>query len=189
MRLLTASLAAAVIVLGASHVTAGDKGTAVTLDGLKSTTPANWKAQEPDPKLGKFRIYQFAMPKAGSDKEDAELIIFHFGAGGGGSDSDNIKRWKGMFAPPAGKDIDDVTKVTKFKVGEVPVTYVEISGTYLYKFPPFAPNAKLTPKEDFRFIGAIFDSEKGPYFMRVTGPARTVEANKKGFDEWIKAFK
>ena len=52
------------------------------------------------------------------------------------------------------------------------MTYVQIAGTYLYKFPPFAPNAKLTPKDNYKFIGVVFDSKNGPYFMRLTGPAR-----------------
>ena len=141
------------------------------IDGLKSVAPAGWKPQEPDPKLGKFRILQFALPKADGDKEDGELVVFFFGPGGGGGNAENIKRWKGMFAAPPGKMIDDVTKVDSFKVGDVDITYVEISGTYLTKFPPFAPNAKVVPKENFRFIGVIFDSKNGPYFLRLTGPA------------------
>jgi hypothetical protein len=188
MQGITLSLIIVAFATSVSQAHAGDKGTSVELGGLKSVTPASWKAKEISPKLGKFRIYQFALPKADGDKEDAELAVFFFSGGGGGNDA-NIKRWKAMMAAPPGKSIDDVTKISDVKVGDVKVTYVDISGTYLYKFPPFDPNAKVMPKENFRFIGIIFDNEKGPYFMRVTGPARTVEANKKGFDEWIKAFK
>ncbi len=82
-----------------------------------------------------------------------------------------------------------MTKVEKFKVGDVPVVSVDIQGTYLYKFPPFAPNAKTIPKENYRFLRAIFETTNGPYYIRLTGPARTVAANKKGFDEWLKGFK
>ncbi len=189
MRSFACTLTALALAIVASPAPAGDKGTTIDLDGLKSTTPATWKRQELDPKVvGNFRKFQFALPKADGDKEDAELLILHLG-GGGGNNSANIKRWKDGFAAPPGKEIDDVTKVSEFKVGEVPVTYVEIGGTYLYKFPPFAANAKVTPKDNFRFIGVIFDSKGGPYYIRVTGPARTVEANKKGFDEWLKGFK
>src|SRR5262249_47532801 len=138
--------------------------------------------------VGNFRKYQFAVPKADGDKEDAELLILHLG-GSGGDNEANIKRWKMTFAPPPGKNIDDVSKVENFKVGDVPVTYVDISGTYLYKVPPFAPNAKTIAKENYRFLGAIFDSKDGPYYIRMTGPARTVEASKKGFEEWLKGFK
>ena len=47
---------------------AGDKGTAVTLGALKSTTPADWKNQPP---AGNLRMYQFAVG-------DAELLVFFF---------------------------------------------------------------------------------------------------------------
>jgi len=162
------------------------KGTEVTLDGLKSRTPAGWKMQAPSNKL---RAYQFLVPRADGDKEDAELVIFYFGAGSGGTAEDNIKRWKGMFQPPEGKKIDDVSKVEKFKVGDVPVTSLDVHGTYLYKFPPFDPNAKVQKKPDFRRLGVIFESKNGPYFITLTGPAKTMAQHEKGFVEWIKGFK
>jgi hypothetical protein len=189
MRNIALAVAAIIAASWAGPAAAGDKGKVVELDGLKSTAPAAWKQMEPDPKLGRFRVNQFAIPKSEGDKEDAELVIFFFGKGSGGGTADNVKRWKGMFAAPAGKTIDDLTKIEMFKVGDVDITYVTISGTYLTKFPPFAPNAKVIPKENYRFIGVIFDSKDGPYFMRVTGAARTVDANKEGFDKWLKGFK
>ena len=158
----------------------------VTLDGLKSEAPASWKVQEPS---NKFRAYQFALPKAAGDKDDGELVVFYFGAGGGGSPTDNLKRWKGMFEPPEGKSIDDVSKMEKFKVGNVEVTYLDVSGTFLYKFPPFDPNAKVQRKGNSRQLGVVFASENGPYFITLKGPAKTVEEHKKSFDGWLKAFK
>jgi hypothetical protein len=189
MRNFATAVAALAFASWVGQTPAGDKPISVEIDGLKSTAPAGWKSQEPDPKLGKIRILQFALPKAEGDKEDGELVVFFFGAGSGGGNAENIKRWKGMFAAPPGKMIDDVTKVDSFKVGDVDITYVEISGTYLTKFPPFAPNAKVVPKENFRFIGVIFDSKNGPYFLRLTGPARTIDQNKVAFDKWLKGFK
>ena len=75
------------------------------------------------------------------------------------------------------------------KVGDVPVTYLDVRGTFLSKFPPFAPNAKVTRKADYRRLGVVFESADGPYFITVTGPARTVEQHKADFDRWLKAFK
>jgi hypothetical protein len=181
MRYLLSALA---LVVAATAAQAGD-GT-VTLDGLKSEAPASWKMQEPS---NKFRAYQFAVPKAKGDAEDAELLIFYFGAGSGGSVNDNLKRWKDTFDPPEGKSIDDVAKVEKLKVGDVSVTYLDVRGTFKSKFPPFDPNAKVTRKENYRRLGVIFASENGPYFITLTGPGRTVEAAKKDFDNWLKAFK
>jgi hypothetical protein len=162
-------------------------GEVVELGALKSKTPANWKRQNPSNKL---RMAQFVVPKVAGDKEDAELVVFFFGKGGGGSNDDNIKRWKGQFLPPDGKTMDEATKVEKFKVGTAAdVVYVDMHGTYKYKFPPFDPNAKEQRKESFRRIGVIFDSDDGPFFITLTGPAQTIEKSKGAFDEWIKNFK
>src|SRR5262245_52234925 len=162
------------------------EGTLVKLDDLQSRTPAEWKAQK---RGNKMRAFQFVLPKAKADKQDAELVIFYFGPGGGGSATDNVKRWKGMFVPPEGKSIDDVAKVTEMKVGKVPLTYLDVRRTYLYKERPFDPNAKVEKRPEHRLLGVVVESENGPYFIRLVGPAKTVEQHKKGFDDWLKAFK
>jgi len=164
-------------------------GEDVTLDGLKSKAPASWQKEKIPAKLGKLRIAQFRLPKADRDPEDAELVIFFFGRGSGGGAEDNIKRWQGMFDPPKGKSIEDVSKVEKMKVGKVPVVVVDVHGTFKSRFPPNDPNAKVTRKENFRQINVIFDSENGPYFFRLTGPAATVERHQKEFADWLKNFK
>jgi hypothetical protein len=162
------------------------KGTVVTLDGLKSRTPAEWAVEEP---TSRMRVNQFRLEPIGDDKDKAEVIIFFFGTGQGGSGEANIERWKKMFLPPERKKIDDVTKVEKMKVSNVPVTFVDINGTYLSKTPPFDPNAQVTPFPNYRMIGVVFESDKGPYFIRLIGPANTVAYYKQGFDDWLKGFK
>jgi hypothetical protein len=172
------------LVLAVSAPAAG-QGEVVDLDGLKSTAPTAWKKEEPNEQARAMRRYQFRIPKEAGDPEDAEVIIFFFGTGGGGDEDSNIKRWQGMFKPPAGEK----SKVEKFKVGNVDVTALDVQGAYLSRFPPFAPNAKVTEKADFRMVGVIFASPKGPYFMRFIGPAKTVEKHKADFDAWLKNFK
>jgi hypothetical protein len=177
-RSLVLALTFATLIL--SHeASAGGKGTVVTLGELKSTTPAEWKNQPP---ANKFRAYQFAVG-------DSELVIFYFGEGGGGNPNDNIQRWKGQFVPPEGKSIDEAAKVEKLKVGKADLTYLDIHGTFLYKNPPFDPNAKTERKANYRRFGVYFAVEGGPYFITLTGPAKTLEQNKKGFDDWLKNFK
>jgi hypothetical protein len=168
-------------------IQAGDgKGTEVTLDKLKSTTPPNWKAVTPS---NKFRAYQFSVPKVQGDDKDAEVAVFFFGPGGGGSAEDNIKRWKGMFRPPEGKTIEQASKVGVMTVGKAELTYLDVQGTYVFKNPPFDPKAKEERYRDYRMLGVYFACDNGPYFIRLTGPAKTVEQSRKGFDEWLKNFK
>ncbi len=163
-----------------------EKGTLVSIDGLQSKTPEDWIEEQP---TNRMRFKQFRLPAAKDDKEPAELIIFFFGTGAGGSVQDNLKRWKDMFKPPEGKKIDDVAKVETLKVSDVDVTYLDVHGTYLFKSPPFDPNAETVPRPNYRLLGVVFESKKGPYFIRLVGPSATVEQHKKGFDAWLKAFK
>jgi hypothetical protein len=170
---------------GAAEVP-GDKGKVVDLGGLKSTAPADWQEEKPSSNL---RTAQFRLAKADGDPADAELVIFYFGKDSGGSVDANLDRWKKKFAPPEGKKIDDVAKVDKFKVGGVPVTYLDVSGTYLYSDPKTGPGGKVERRPDHRMFGVIVETGNGPYFITLIGPAKTVERHKKGFDEWVKNFK
>lgn len=153
----------------------------VELDGMKSKAPAAWKQQKTTTAM---RKYSFKIDKAAGEPEDAEVVVFFFGKSQGGGVDENLKRWKGMFKDPAG----DKAKSDKFKVGNVQVTTLDISGTFLFK-PPADPNAKAVEKPDFRALHAIFASPNGPFFINLRGPAKTVEGQKKAFDEWVKAFK
>ncbi len=162
------------------------KGAVVELDGLKSAVPADWKQENTNSQM---RAFQFRIPHVAGDKNDAELVIFYFGQGGGGSVEDNIKRWKGLFTPAEGKTADNSAKTEKLKVGDVPVTYLDVQGTYLFKTRPFDPNDKGEKRPDYRMFGVVFESANGPYFIRFVGPAKTVGENKKGFDDWLKSFK
>jgi hypothetical protein len=185
-----------IMLLGATALIAGPAGSVARADGvvvqfgdLKSKSPADWKEEEvPENAQRLGRIHQFKLPKKGDDKDDAELLVFYF-KGGGGDVKANIDRWKGMFDPPEGKKIDDVAKTTETKVGDSPVTYFEVEGTYKFKKAPFDPKAEVTLKPNYKMVNIIFDCPKGPYYVRMVGPAKTIDAYKKGFDEWVKAFK
>lgn len=161
---------------------AEDKGTVVEFDSLKSRAPATWKEETP----GKGRYKQFRLPKTGEDKAEAELIIFR---GIGGSAKANIDRWKGQFVPPEGKKIDDGPKVTERKISGSTATYLDVSGTYLFKARPFDPNEKAEKRLGYRMLAVHFEGPKDVYHVKLVGPAKTVEHYKKGFDEWLGAFK
>src|SRR5262249_1730865 len=138
---------------------------------LQSQAPGEWAEERA---TGPNRVNQFRLEPIGDDKDKAEIIVTYFGSRGAGPEEANIKRWKGMILPTEGKSIDDVAKVENLKVGKLKVVYVDVNGTYQSRFPPFDPNAKITPYPNYRMIGVIFETEKGPYYMRFVGPANTV---------------
>jgi hypothetical protein len=160
------------------------KGTGVKIDGLTSVTPADWKEEKPSGKFKKMRYKQFRLPRVEGDKQDALMVINYFGKNSGGSVTENLKRWKGLFVIPRGKKPSDVFDVDELKVGKVKVTTVEGHGTY--KSPPFEGGKKIP---NYRMIKVYFASPNGPYFFTLIGPDKTVAKHRKGFLNWIKGFK
>jgi hypothetical protein len=175
----------AVLVLGTARAE-DKKGVLVDLGGLSSHAPADWKEEQP---TGQFRSQQFRLPKHKEDKQDSVLAVFYFGENGAGSSEENIKRKKNAFIPPEGKKIDEATKIDKFRVGNAGVIYVDIQGTYKDKKGPFVPDSEAVLRADYRMLYVIFESPKGPYYLQIVGPAKSIEQSKKGFDNWLKAFK
>ena len=89
------------------------KGTVITIDGLKSVTPAEWKEEAPS---NKMRYTQFVLPKAEGDPKDGEIVIFK---GLGGSGKANIDRWKEQFSTNDGGKLGEKDfKITEIKVAD-----------------------------------------------------------------------
>jgi len=165
-----------------SEAVVADKGTTVEWAGLKSTTPGDWKEETPSSKL---RQGQFKLAKAEGDKDDAEVAIF-FSPGGGGIEA-NLKRQTAAFQPAEGKEkVGD--KQEKIKVGGNAGVYQEVTGTFIKK--PFPMAEKGTPMPGWKQVYVIFETKDGAVAsLWLRGPEKTVEKHKKGFDEWVKAFK
>jgi hypothetical protein len=177
MKFLIATTACAV--LGAASF-AGD----VEIAGMKSKTPDAWKEE---PTVGDMRLAQFKLPKADGDPEDAQVIIYKL-SGGSGTPEQNLQRQRAKFKPVEGKDKVE-EKLDKIKVGTIEAPYQDLTGTFLSKFPPNAPTAKVTEKANYRQLYVILITEKGDFYPTLIGPAKTVEKHKKDFEEFLKNFK
>src|SRR5262249_48741518 len=123
------------------------------------------------------------------DGVDAEVVVFYFGPGGAGDNQANIDRQLAKFAPAPGKAVKDSAKVTELQGGGKTATVGDITGTDKFKAQPFNPNAKEELRPDYRLVYVILPTPKGPHYVQLVGPARTVEKHKAGFDEWVKNFK
>jgi len=173
---------AANLLVAVSPTRAADKGTVVDFDGLKSTAPETWGEEKP----GQMRYVQFKIPAPDKDTKDGQLVVFK---GLGGSAKDNIARWQGMFLPPEGKKVEDIAKVTEFKMAGRDATRLDIAGIYKFKAAPFDPNSKEEKLPDYKMIAIQFDGPKNIYHIRFVGPAKTIDKNKEAFETWIKGFK
>jgi hypothetical protein len=153
-------------------------GMVTEFGGLKSTTPASWKEA---PVSSPMRIKQFTV-------DDAELVVFFFGQGQGGDTQANLDRWKKQFEPPAGKTLDQVSTVSTVKLAKGQATVLDVRGTYQFKASPMAPGP-AEPRPNHRMLAAVLETPKGNYYLKLVGPEKTIEKNKKGFDGWLKGFK
>jgi hypothetical protein len=153
------------------------QGGALTFDA-----PATWTSR---PAASTMRVAEFVVPKAGGDREDGEVIVYFFG-GSGGSVEANVQRWIGQFQQPSGKAATAASRTT-FDVGNLKVTTVDVSGTYVAEMRPGA--AERHNKPNFRMRAAVVETPRGPYFVKFTGPANTVAKASATFDEFLKSLR
>ncbi|MDY7230064.1 hypothetical protein [Hyalangium rubrum] len=149
--------------------------------GLSWIAPAEWKVGEERP----MRIVTYNIPATKGDTEGAELAVFHFGKGQGGAVDANVKRWVSQFQRPDGTSAEKDAKTKQEKIAGLPVTTVEVKGTYSGG-PMMGP---ATPKPGSRLLGAIVEGPEGAVFFKLTGPEKTVTAAEKPFRKLLESMK
>jgi hypothetical protein len=152
------------LVLGAPYDQAGT---------LTFTKPAAWKDRPP---ASSMRVAEFIVPKASGDSEDAEVIIYYFG-GGGGSVEANLQRWTSQF-----QSTKDPIRTTA-TVNGLKLTSLDVSGTYVAEMRP--GSAEHYNKPGYRMRATVVETPKGPYFIKLTGPAKTVDSAGTAFDQFL----
>jgi len=135
--------------------------------------PPRWARRPP---ANGMRAAEYRVP--GTDGAgDAECTVITFGSQGGSLEA-NVTRWVQQFGPIAGPP----TRTVHLVQG-VPVTRVELAGTYHPMAMPGAGDAVAQPSS--RLIGAIVQLPSGEWFFKMTGPDTTVKAAAPEFDAMI----
>jgi len=130
-----------------------------------------WQASkewESVPNPNAMRIATYRVP-ASHGGEPAELSITR----AGGSNEANIQRWLGQFG-----GADQEKRSTK-NVGGLPVTVIEVTGTYLGSG---MTDTSGTKRPNVTLVAAIVETPGSPYFFKLLGPAATVREARRGFD-------
>jgi hypothetical protein len=123
-----------------------------------------------------MRLVQFRVP-GGGGAEEAELVVFYFGQGEGGSAEANIARWQSQFSG-AGDKAPVPPVVQKLTVKGMSVTIAEFSGTYARSLGMGPPSA---PKPDQILLAAIVETPRGNVTFQLHGARATVAANRTAF--------
>jgi hypothetical protein len=166
----------------AAHESTG--GSEKSLGSLRISVPAGWVEQAPSSSMRKA---QFLLPKAEGDGADAELVVFYFGPGQGGSVEANIDRWVGQFGQPDGASSRDKAKTTKSETSGMAVTFVDLAGTYQAPIMPGAPEAHNSP--GYRLLASVVETPEGPWFFKLVGPEKTIGKWSESFHQFIQSIK
>lgn len=150
--------------------------------GLRFSAPTDWIEETPSSRM---RQAQYRLPRLEGDPEDAELVVFYF-QGQGGSVQANIDRWVGQFSKVDGSPAADLATVTQKEAHGIPLTVVDVSGTYRGSAGPMM--APAAPKPDFRMLAAVAETSGGPWFFKLTGPARTVAKWEASFHAFLQSI-
>lgn len=119
--------------------------------------------------------------------DESELVIYYFGEGGAGSIEANLDRWLAQFTQPDGKQTKDVAKIEKTKFADQEATVVSVTGRYTTSMMPGGPPP--VDKQDQMLLGAIVGSPKGPYYFKLVGSKKNVEANQPRFKAMLASMK
>lgn len=143
---------------------------------VKFTVPEGWETVEPRSSIIEAEI---KVPAVEGDESHGRLT---FMAAGGGIEA-NIERWKNQFSPAAdGSAAKSIIKKTE--IADLEVHMVDISGTF--KSQPRGPRGPTENVEGQRMLAAIIVLPNGAqYFVKLVGPAKTMEANAEKFNEMM----
>lgn len=163
------------LVINLPEVQADDKKPAIKTKEIKAgdlkiAVPEGWKKRQPKSEM---RVAEFEVPPTEGDKQAGEFVVFYFQGQGGGLE-DNITRWVGQIEPK-GREVK--LRTGKCELGEY--TIVDIRGSYNKPVGP--PVLRKSEKFDgWRVINVYLKCENGPYFFKIDGPEKTVEAELDG---------
>jgi len=158
---------------------AAEEPVSFTAGDFKFAVPAGWRSEQPASPMRKAEL-NVPGPEGTGKAGEALITVFHFGAGQGGTVQQNVDRWFGQF------DGDNDAKgaaTAKETIGTAPVTFVRARGT----FQSGMPGQPTTPMEGQALLGAILESPNGDVYIKMTGPAPTVEKAEPAFVQMIRA--
>lgn len=156
--------------------------TAAATGSIAWDLPATWQ-QEP-PSSG-MRMAQALIPGAGGVGgvgDEGQLVVFHFGPGGGGGVEANLARWvEQMDVKPGTEPQRQVFAVRGYQV-----TLLDVAGTLKPSGMGMGP---ATPQPDSVLLAAVVEGPGGPWFFKATGPEATMAAARADFRAMLESVR
>ncbi len=145
--------------------------------GLAYALPDGWTSKTPSSRM---RIAEYGLP----GNEEGEVILFHFGTGGGGGIEANLRRWAGQFQMADGSDSWDQADRDSFEAGQLKIHTIEVKGRYVSSMPG---GARSYNESDWRLLGGIIEGPGGPWFFKGVGPEKVILDIREPFMDMLKS--
>jgi hypothetical protein len=147
---------------------------------LKLQAPEGWVSEQPSSGM---RVAQYRLP---GEAGDANLAVFYFGPGQGGSVEANFDRWVGQMQQPDGSPSKEKAKIETTSVNGMKVTLLDVTGTYSAGDMGGGAAAQQS-KPDSRMRAGVIETPKGAYYIKLVGPEKTVSRWDDSFMAFIKS--
>lgn len=155
-------------------------GQRVEFLGMSTEAPQEWVAEDPSSNM---RLAQFRIPAPdGTRNGDAELVVYYFGPGQGGSIDANLQRWASQFSAPDGTPVEPV--ITSLS-GSLAATLVELRGHYA-RGVGMGPTGDALP--DRMLLAGIVETPEGNLYPQLHGPADLVAAQRDAFVDFVEGI-
>lgn len=161
-------------------VAALQDGAPNTVAGVTFRPPSDWTDNGPSG----MRKAEYSFGPVAGETEPAVMTVFYFGPGQGGDVKSNLDRWIGQISPPEEGAAADTAVMREFAASEMPVSTVEVCGTYSASMGGPMSGNKVA-KENYRLYGAVVQGPEGNVFFKLTGPDKSAAAMAKGFANLI----
>ena len=148
-----------------------------TAGGVKWEAP---EAFQPQPVSSRMRVAQYAF--GGGGQTPAEMVVYFFGPGQGGSVDENVQRWVNQFSQPDGSSSMEAADIEQKQVNGLAVTTVDVSGNFSAGMGPGQAGAGQ------RMLAAIARGPQGPVFFKMVGPEAQMQAALPAFEQLVQSF-
>lgn len=131
-------------------------------DGLKLVVPEEWQRA---PGSSPMRKAELVLSGPGGE---ARLVVYRF-EGGAGTAAQNIDRWSSQIEPKPGGE----PKTSELEANGLRITSLEAAGRFAGQSMPGMP--AQAPIDDARLLAAAIEGSGDPYYLKLVGPAATIE--------------
>lgn len=151
---------------------AADRGSPIALLDYEALVPPSFVARQA---TSSMRLAEFDVPRP--DSMHAEVIVYYFGEGQGGSADANITRWSTQFMAPDGGHV--TPRVIDVSGTVFTTTLAEFEGAYARGVGMGPDTAAAEPGQ--ALVAAVVETPRGNLFLQLFGDRAAVQDAREDF--------